>query len=214
MRINLYIIFSIILGISIPSISSKLIEFKSLKLNIESPKRLSKLTYIYTGFIMSSFGFIVEVLELKNSISILALLLVGISLSITLIDIKLNIIPNEMVLIMFFLGIIYRFFLAGLSSIINSFIGAVIMALFLGISIIIFGTSKLGAGDIKLATVSGFIVSVEYLSTLLFMMALSIAIVCTIGLLIKKLKRTDMIPFAGFIVFGMDMALLQGLILL
>lgn len=214
MGINLYIIFSIILGLSIPSISYKIIKYKSLNLNTESPKMFSKLIYIYIGLIMSFLGFIVGVLELKTSISILALVLIGISLSITLIDIKLNIIPNEMVLTMFFLGIIYRFFLGGLSSIINSFIGAFIMALFFGISMIIFGTSKLGAGDIKLATVSGFIASFEYLSTLLFMMALSIAIVCIIGLLIKKLKRTDMIPFAGFIIFGMDIALLQGLILL
>ncbi|MGL5256885.1 MAG: prepilin peptidase [Proteocatella sp.] len=214
MRINLYIIFSIILGLSIPSISYKIIEYKCSKLNLEVPKVFSKAIYIYIGLIMSFLGFIVGVLGLKINISILALVLIGISLSITLIDIKLNIIPNEMVLTMFFLGIIYRFFLGGLSSIINSFVGAVIMTLFFGISMIIFGTSKLGAGDIKLATVSGFIASFEYLPTLLFMMALSIAIVCSIGLLIKKLKRTDMIPFAGFIIFGMDIALLQGLIFL
>lgn len=214
MRINLYIILSIILGLSIPSISYKIIEYKCSTLNIEAPKIFSKSIYIYLILIMSFLGFIIGVLELKTYIRILALILIGISLNITLIDIKLNIIPNETLLALFSLGIAFRFFMGGFSSIINSFIGAVIMTLFFGISMIIFGTSKLGAGDIKLAAVSGFIASFEYLSTLLFMMALSIGLVCTIGLLSKKLKRTDMIPFAGFIIFGMDMALLQSLILI
>lgn len=214
MRINLYIIFSIILGLSIPSISFKLIEYKCSKSNLEVPKVFSKAIYIYISLIIGSIGFIIGALDVAVYVYIFTIILIGISLSISLIDLKISIIPNEMLLIIFFVGIIFRFFIGGFSGIINSFIGAGIMAIFFGISTIIFGTSKLGAGDIKLATVSGFIASFEYLSTLLFMMALSIGIVCTIGLISKKLKRTDMIPFAGFIIFGMDMALLQGLILL
>lgn len=214
MRINLYIILSIILGLSIPSVSYKIIEYKCSKLNLEVPKVFSRAIYVYISLIMSVLGFIIGVLELKVYISILALILIGISLIVSLVDIKLNIIPNEVLGVIFFLGIVFRFSIGSFSGIINSFIAAVIMTLFFGISMIIFGTSKLGAGDIKLGAVSGFIASFEYLSTLLFMMAVSIGLVCTIGLLSKKLKRTDMIPFAGFIIFGMDVALLQALILL
>lgn len=211
------IIFLILWAISIlliPKISFVIIKYKCFKENIEIPDFFSNKSYIFLGLILAFILYSIYYLDIELYLSFLAISLAEISIIVALIDLKINIIPNELLIVMFLIGFVNKITISGIGGLKNAFIGAFLMSLFFIISIVFFGTSKLGAGDVKLGIVAGFISSIQYLPTMLFMMALSIFTVCSIGLASRKLKRTDMIPFAGFIIFGMNVALLQSLIYL
>lgn len=214
MKFTVFLILGIISIFIIPKISFLIIKYKCLKENIEIPEIFSSKSYIFLGLILLFMFYSIYYLNISVYLAFLVIFLIELSIIIVLIDLKINIIPNELVISLFLLGIINSIGVSGISGIKKACIGALIMVLFFIISIVFFGTSKLGAGDVKLGIVAGFITSIQYLPTMLFVMALSIFIVCTVGLVSKKLKRTDMIPFAGFIIFGMNVALLQSLVFL
>lgn len=211
MKLIMILILGVISLIVIPRSAFAIIKDKCLKENIEIPTFFSYKNYIFLGFIILFIFHFIYYLDVEIYLTFLVILLIDISLALVMIDLKINIIPNGLLLVLFMVGVINSIAIYGISGIKNSVIGAFLMLLFFVISIAFFGTSKLGAGDVKLGIVAGFISSIQYLPTMLFMMAISISIVCITGLITKKLKRTDMIPFAGFIIFGMDMALLQSL---
>lgn len=211
MNLITILFLGIISLILIPKGAFSIIKYKCSKEDIEIPDFFSNKSYIFLGFIILFVFYFIYYLDMEIYLKILVILLIDISLVLVLIDLKINIIPNELLIVLFLIGFINSIAVSGISGIKNSAIGAFLMVLFFTISIVFFGTSKLGAGDLKLGVIAGFISSLQYLPTMLFMMAVSISVVCITGLITQKLKRTDIIPFAGFIIFGMDIALLQSL---
>jgi leader peptidase (prepilin peptidase)/N-methyltransferase len=134
-------------------------------------------------------------------------LLFTFAIVITLIDLRIRIIPNELVLAVIILGIIFQLVHFGVKNVIVAafFMVALMSVLILAANIL--GFEKIGAGDVKLIGAMGLVLGYPDIITALIATSSSMMLYCIVGLLIRRLKRTSMFPFAPFIMFGMTFSL-------
>lgn len=201
-----------VIGWFIPNMYRGVIEYKCAQRSRDTPSFNSSIWHnVLFGIgnmIMYSFAMILTgdyVLAMSASI------LISLAVIITAVDIKIRLIPNELVLVLLLMGVVYRLNLEGVSGIIPSLAGALIMVFLFGLSGKIAGFNKVGAGDLKLAFAIGIVCASTNIVPALMVMAVTLAVVSVGGMLIGKLRRTDMIPFAGFMMAGMTAGIINSL---
>jgi len=198
------------LGIDIPHICDKIIAYKNRKKNIEIASIRSD------GAIMSSLFILVNGvlwafagLGLENTlIALLVSLLFTVAILILLIDLRIRLIPNELVLIMFCLGLAFQIIYYGWSALLPALICMVVVG---GIFIIVgglVGLNQVGAGDVKLAAVMGLTLGYPNITIALIAMSIALLAFCFSGLLIKKLTIHSTFALAPFMMLGTISALL------
>lgn len=208
----LFAIAGFLIGWFVPLMYRKIIDFKCAQKSRKVPKFHKGMIYkVIFGMLNMIFYMIANILTGNIVLAASASIIITIAIIITVVDIKIRLIPNELILILLGLGIIYRLILAGISGIGPSFFGALIMLGLFGISGKMAGFNKVGAGDIKLAFLIGIICSSTNLMPALAVMAMTMAFVSLGGMIVGSLKRTDMIPFAGFMMSGMIAGILNSL---
>lgn len=133
--------------------------------------------------------------------------LVSLLIVITFIDLKLQIIPDGLVILIFIAGI-GATFLSGLSPwahIIGFFAVSVLLLLIAFLS-----NGGMGGGDIKLMAAAGLFLGWQ-LILLSLMIASIVGAVISIGLLLlKKADRKSMVPFGPFLSIGILISILYG----
>ena len=201
-----------VIGWFIPNMYRGVIEYKCAQRSRDTPSFNSSIWHnVLFGIgnmLMYSFAMILTgnyVLAMSASI------LISLAVIITAVDIKIRLIPNELVLVLILLGVVYRLNLAGISGILASLSGAFIMVLLFGLSGKIAGFNKVGAGDLKLAFAIGIVCASTNIVPALLVMAVTLGVVSVGGMIIGKLRRTDMIPFAGFMMAGMTAGIINSL---
>lgn len=143
-----------------------------------------------------------------NLVLIKYLILTPMLLSVFVIDLKLQIIPNRLTLTIFETGLIIAF-LHGLSNIaitinmlLGMFVGGGIFLIITLISKLVLGKDAIGLGDVKLMGALGLylgITNIVVVSIIAFFMA---AIVSIVLLIIKIKKPNEHISFGPFIVIA------------
>ncbi|HLR68457.1 prepilin peptidase [Virgibacillus alimentarius] len=162
----------------------------------------SKVSYIYpmgetvTGILFTvsylKFGFTLELIT--------ALLIVSMLMIILISDLTFMVIPNKVLL--FFLPLFtIAHILQPLHSWWASIVGALIPFGMIAI-IIIVSRGGMGAGDMKLFGVLGFILGLEKTLLTFFLSCLIGAIVSTLLLFLNILKRKQPFPFGPYIIIG------------
>lgn len=201
-----------VIGWFIPNMYRGVIEYKCAQRSRDTPSFNSSIWHnVLFGIgnmVMYAFTMVLTgdyVLAMSASI------LVSLAVIITAVDIKIRLIPNELVLVLLLMGVVYRLNLAGISGILTSLAGALIMVLLFGLSGKIAGFNKVGAGDLKLAFAIGIVCASTNIVPTLLVMAVTLAAVSVGGMIIGKLRRTDMIPFAGFMMAGMTAGIINSL---
>ncbi|NLL45774.1 MAG: prepilin peptidase [Clostridiales bacterium] len=139
--------------------------------------------------------------------AMLVSLLFGLSVLTALVDLKINVIPNELVLALSVVGIIFQASYYGLNSLLISILCMVIVAGLFAIVAWALGFSKVGAGDVKLAGVIGLVLGYPNIISALTIMSISLLLYSQIGLLTRKLTLRSMLPFAPFMVMGLIVTL-------
>ncbi len=144
--------------------------------------------------------------------SILAAALVSLLLTsavlIAVTDLRLRIIPNELVLFMAASGLAFQSVRFGFIALLTTlFSMAAMMVLFSAVAGFT-GFDKVGAGDVKLAGVMGLALGYPGIITGLIVMSAAFLAFTAVGLFIKKLTLKTMVPFAPFMMTGMAVALL------
>ena len=205
-------LLGIIIGLNIFKVSEKVINYKCIQLNKERPvgdiiSKEIKIIFIIVHILLYTIGFFL----IPVPKSIFVALFISISMVITIVDISIHIIPNESVLLLLFIGILYRLAGGGLASLKSAILGLLIISvLFLGTGLIVFllkGTIGVGAGDLKLAMVISIILG--YPGSLYFIVGLSLALLGYIGmkLAFKGPVMGTSFPMAGQIAVGFLIAL-------
>ena len=201
-----------VIGWFIPNMYRGVIEYKCAQRSRDTPSFNSSIWHnVLFGIgnmIMYAFAM---VLTGDYVLSMSASILISLAVIITAVDIKIRIIPNELVLVLLLMGTVYRLNLEGVSGIVTSFAGALIMVLLFGLSGKLVGFNKVGAGDLKLAFAIGIVCASTNIVPTLLVMAVTLAVVSVGGMIIGKLRRTDMIPFAGFMMAGMTAGIINSL---
>lgn len=206
-----FVVIGLIAGWLIPLAYSKIIEFKCKQKSREIPNTNKSISYkILVVIITALLFYILSLSDVSLIIKILASIIVVIAIVITMVDNTIRLIPNEILLPLLIIGFVFRFSLSGLAGIGSSLIAGAMMILFFGLSAKIAGFNKVGAGDIKLGFVIG-VICASHLVQALLVMAITMGGFSAIGMLIGRLKRTDMIPFGGFMMAGLVTGLIYSI---
>jgi leader peptidase (prepilin peptidase)/N-methyltransferase len=204
---NLYkmIIFGIIgliIGYKITDISNKIINYKRLETDIDENNFLnSKIMLVLITVIT------VVLWALSGSINntIIGLLIsaqITIGIIIAYIDVKIRIIPNELVLAMIIVGILFQAINFGLLALIGAVISMIVMMVVFTSVASFVGFGKVGAGDVKLAGAMGLSLGYPLIITALGVMAVALLIFILTGMVLKKIYLSTMLPFAPFMIIG------------
>lgn len=158
------------------------------------------LTGLLFAFSFYHIGFHWELLATLTLISLLHI--------ITVSDLAYMIIPDKVLLFFVFIFIIERIFIP-ISPWYDPILGAVVG---FGLLFLIAVVSKggMGGGDIKLFGVIGIVLGLTNTLLTFFFAALLGSVIGMIGLLAKKVKRKNPIPFGPFIAAGALLAYFYG----
>ncbi len=132
----------------------------------------------------------------------------GFLLFVALYDIRYGLILNKVIAPFYLIGILGALVLQyPLTSILA---GAGVGAVFFGVLYFVSHGTWIGAGDVKFAPLLGIMVGFPGILLALFVAYVGGALVSLFLIAAKRRKKTDRIPFAGFLVAGGLVALLFG----
>ena len=132
--------------------------------------------------------------------ALLTLAVLWLLLEISIVDIKYMIIPDQFVILLAFLSIAFiPYHNSLLSPLYGAAIGAGCMFVIGALGKLMYKKEALGFGDIKLFSAVGLITGPFGISLILIAASLLSAAVFTVGLVTKKIKRTDVFPLGPYI---------------
>lgn len=205
---------SIIIGIAGLTIGYKVPEFSQRIMQYKKGKD-------YTGLGKENFNIIMLLCLLNGLIwgysfykldnilyaAILAALMT-LGLIIAYIDVKIRIIPNELVLVILILGIVFQITYFGYKALLGAAISMIVMMVVFTAVAGFVGFGTVGAGDVKLAGVMGLSLGYPLIITAIGIMAVALLIFILSGMALKKIYLSTMLPFAPFMIIGYIFALL------
>jgi leader peptidase (prepilin peptidase)/N-methyltransferase len=197
-------------GYKIPDISNRIIEYKKRKKNFETneSKELSNILKL----LICLFNFAAWIATGLYTDNIVTAVLIGIQITlgliIAVIDINIRIIPNELVLTLIILGITFQTINFGFKNILGAIISMIaVMIIFTAVAGFM-GFGKVGAGDVKLAGAIALALGYPLIITAVGIMAIVLLTYILIGLALKKIYLSTMLPLAPFLSAGYILALL------
>ena len=125
------------------------------------------------------------------------------ALLIAIIDIRIRIVPNELLLVMIVTGTAFQAMKFGYTAILLSLVCMAVMVVFFTLVAGMVGFEKVGAGDVKLAGAMGLALGYPNVLTALVIMSAVFVVFSLIGLVLRKLTLKTMLPFAPFMMIGM-----------
>lgn len=140
---------------------------------------------------------------------------IGLLVPITVIDFKEHIIPNKLLLV----GMAFTFVTVGVQIAYNpdyflSILGNAFVGFIAGGGIFFFASlfvkNGIGAGDIKMFLLLGFLVAFRGIFNVLLYSMVTSAVYAIILLISKKKTRKDELPLAPFTLFGIVISILFG----
>lgn len=207
--IILNVILGAVVGCALPKMTNKMISYKKTKGKVQSYSlgRFNKTNYFLLTVLMIIL-FIGALYFSKNYVHyVFICIFSSIALYCTIIDYKIRIIPNEMVITVLILGTIYTIIDKGIKGIYSSFIALLLVVIIFALSTLvlklIFKISfGIGAGDIKMSMAIAF--SIGYPDVFIFLtgMAFAMIVYCTVGILLGKLTLKSTFPMCGVLMTG------------
>ncbi len=214
-KIGVLLGLGFISGLLIPEVSEEIIAYKLKKKGREVPEplKLNKLLLAVPNALL--FALAAWLMPLPEAL--ITCIFGYIALVAAVIDYRIRIICNEMVLLIFVLGIVYRVINGGVGSLLGS-LGAfaIVLVVFGGAAVItrlIANDIGVGAGDIKLAMAIAVTVGFGGIFYFLGGIALAIGAYSIIGLNMHLLTTKSTFPMCAHIMFGFLAALFVPYIL-
>jgi prepilin signal peptidase PulO-like enzyme (type II secretory pathway) len=199
-------------GFMLPEAAQRISDYKNRKKGTDQPVSLLfislpvKMTVSILNAILwlySGFGTVLFLQAFALS------LLFSLAILISIIDLRIRIVPNELVLAMCAAGVVFQLTFFGIRLLLSSvFIMLGMMILFTAVAGFV-GFGKVGAGDVKLAGVMGFSLGYPSILTALAAMSAALLIYSLGGLITRKLTLKSAFPFAPFMMLGLAVSLLR-----
>lgn len=204
-------IIGIIVGIGMyPGAKAIMIhKLKSRKLEYTSNK-LDQWSMRIIIIVLNSFSWGIAGLFGENVFQIIMIsLLSSFAIAFAYIDLKIHLIPNEMLLGMLAIGVLYQTIHYGWKAMGIGLLGLIITGAAFMILGLIIGLEKIGAGDVKMAAVMAAVLGYPFILYALLGMSVLLIGYIIIGISIGKLTQVTMFPFAPFIMAGQIFALMM-----
>ena len=207
------IIMTLILGIAggalgymIPYIANSIALYKCRKKKAELvPDERYSAIYLKLGFcalngsVWGISGYIADYMPA----AVLMAFLFTTALLVAIIDLRIRIVPNELLLVMIVTGIAFQAMKFGYTAILVSCVCMAVMVVFFTLVAGMVGFDKVGAGDVKLAGAMGLALGYPNILTALVIMSAVFVVFSLVGLILRKLTLKTMLPFAPFMMIGM-----------
>lgn len=204
----IYGIAGLILGFFISSLAHRIMRWKCEKQNkVIRDSPLDKRWFQIVVCIFNGALWALAALELPPVSALLCSALFTLAILFTIIDIRLHMIPNELLIGTLVLGILFQLIHFGVKSLLLSVACMLGMMLIFLLAGFILGMDKVGAGDVKLAGVMGVVLGYPAIVTAVFFMSIFMIAYCVIGIWVRKLTLVSMFPFAPFMMLGMMVSL-------
>lgn len=136
-------------------------------------------------------------------------LLSSCAIAFAFVDIKIHLIPNEMLLGMLAIGVLYQTGQYGWKAMGIGLLGLIIAGAAFMILGLIIGLEKIGAGDVKLVAVMAAVLGYPFMLYALLGMSVLLIGYIVIGISIGKMTHVTMFPFAPFMMAGQILALMM-----
>lgn len=204
-------LIGIILGYRVMDISQKIIIYKkgedkaAKSAEFLDPKMCRVILSVICGAAWSICAIRLDNVILSTVVGIL----ITIGIIMAYIDIKIRIIPNELVLTMMIAGVIFQILYYGPKSLIGAIISmAVMMVVFTSVAGFV-GFGKVGAGDVKLAGAMGLALGYPLILTAVIGMSVVLLVFIVAGMALKKIYLSTMLPMAPFMIIGFIVGLMN-----
>lgn len=206
MNIYLTVIFGILgisFGMVIPHISNGFVTYKKLRNNSEVVVKNCDIRAVGLVVVLNGVLWIYAGSKTENIfIALLVSLLFTVAILISLIDLKIRLIPNELVVFILFLGAVFQILYFGWMAFLYALICMVAVGCMFIMAGRLVGLEQVGAGDVKLAAAMGLILGYPDIKIGLIGMSGALIAFCLGGMTIKKLTMYSFFPLAPFIMFG------------
>lgn len=129
-------------------------------------------------------------------------ILISFSLAFAMIDMRIHVIPNEMILMIMPLGLLfqlYEFGWMGALKALGCMAALIVLFMILGM---IFGLEKMGAGDVKLLGAMGLVLGFPLSVYGIFIMSVVLVGFSLVGMAMGRMTHVSMIPLAPFMMLG------------
>lgn len=205
LMILIFGVLGLLSGYGMLYITEKLIQKKCSLKEITEPanflqkKQIKWVICIINGIVWALAGWQTE----KTSLSVFAVILFSLALMIIIIDIRIRIIPNELVVVMFAAGVLFQLTQYGWKALLIAILTMVVLMAFFLITMAVMGKGKVGAGDIKLAGVMGVVLGYPLILTGIIVMAIATLAYCMIGFKMCRLNKNSMIAYGPFMMLGL-----------
>jgi leader peptidase (prepilin peptidase) / N-methyltransferase len=138
-------------------------------------------------------------------------LTISAAIILTIIDIRIRVIPNELVAALLCLWVALSLMEQGLAALPGRLAGLLTALALFALAVLVGGKGKkLGGGDVKLAAVAGFAAGFPGVLAAVLLMALAALMTGGAGMLLGRMGRKTPMPFAGFIMGGLAGAVFLG----
>ncbi len=194
------------LGFCLLPIAKKIALYKCSKKNMAVPSDLNCAAPLLklALCILNGAVWLVSFFLIENIVAAaLSSILFSLAVLIAIIDLRIRIVPNELLLIMILVGIPFQMINFGVSAALISVLCMAAMIIFFISVAFLVGFDKVGAGDVKLAGAMGLALGYPNIITALVIMSAVFLVYSAGGLIIKKLTMKSMLPFAPFMMCGM-----------
>lgn len=218
MKIVLVIIMGMLgmtAGFFVPLLAQKTVAYKyaGKQQNLVEYVNLSRTFLKVASAVFYSIGWAMIAFYCTTFLSAFLLcLLWSMAALIAVIDLRIHMIPNEAVLVVAVLGILFQLSCFGTVGLLYAVISMVAVMAALTFLVSMMGFNSFGAGDVKLAGAMGLSLGYPYILQGLVAMSVLMIIFCLLGIIIKKLTLKSMLPFAPFMMSGMSLAIISILL--
>lgn len=202
-----------VLGLFLPDMVSGVIEYKCKQRRLRQPDSQSLLSgALFMGIIVFMVSAsVVAGIVAPIGLDMFLIVFAAMSLIVSLTDYYIRLIPNECVLMIIIIGIIYRFCQGGGIALLNSLVALGVIVLIFGGSAAIFYMIKkqsgVGAGDIKLAMAIAITVGIPGVYYFLLGMALAVIVYLLAVIKLRRFSVNRYFPMAAHLCIGFLMAL-------
>jgi prepilin signal peptidase PulO-like enzyme (type II secretory pathway) len=135
-------------------------------------------------------------------------LMVSAGVALTLIDVKIRIIPNELAAALLALSAVLAVLVRGPAALPGRVVGLLVALTLFLVAMLIAGPGKVGGGDVKLAAAVGFAAGFPNVLMAVLLMAVLSALAGAAGILARRMGKKTPMPFAGFLMAGLALTLL------
>lgn len=130
-------------------------------------------------------------------------LVISAAVVLTLIDVRIRVIPNELVAALLCLTVALAWLDKGFAAFPGRLVGLLAALTLFLVAMLIAGQGKVGGGDVKLAAAIGFAAGFPDVLMAILLMALIACLTGGARIALKKMGRTAPMPFAGFLTGGL-----------